>query len=104
MTTEQIQSCIAERENILAWQKIAKKREMELRIAICSALLPQPIFGKIRGTFNGRPYSIEYPYKLEVDKAAIGSILANMPEGTGDKCIKYEPSLIKKGDNKLPDH
>jgi len=103
MIATQIQSLIAERQSILDWQAIAKKREMELRIMICNALVPKPIFGKNKGLFNGNPFIIDYPQKLEVDPASIENVLLAM-EGAGDNCIKREPKLSKSEYNKLPDH
>ena len=104
MNQQEIIAALKERADIMKWLSVATKREMELRIHIANALVPDIKFGKNKGEFIGFPFVVELPATLKVDPASIDTILKKINVTSCDDCIKREPSLDKKKFKKLPKH
>lgn len=104
MNEQEIITTLTEHKKILDWLAVGKKREMELRIKICNALVPKPKFGRNKGEFIGFPFIVELPQTLSVDPATIDNVLKEIKVDSCDECIKREPKLAKGKYNALPKH
>lgn len=78
--------------------------EREARKKVIELLFPNPLEGVNNCDINnGYCAKLTYPMRREIDKAALNSVLANMPEGSADRLITYKPLLDVREYRKLDD-
>lgn len=96
-------SALAEWSSINIELKVLKEKEMLLRKQIVDSCFPKPKEGS--NTLDlANDWKLKCNYKLsrKVDKAAIKSVLAEMPEGSEEKLINYKPELKLTAYKNLP--
>ena len=104
LTPRKLNALIKERDEIVAWMETARARELELRKAICKALVPKPKEGTNKGVHDGREFVYTNKINVDIDMAALPAVLKKLPKGTEDLCVNYNPKLIKAGYKGLPKH
>lgn len=109
----QLKLWIEEREKIQQWMETAKKRELELRGLIASAIFTKEANGyfhegtsNVRSLVDGAVYNahLKQPYKREIMVELMAPTLteANLPPETVSKLIKTSYELSVKEYRALP--
>ena len=104
MQKKKLHAILKDWSEMVAWLSKAKEDEMVLRKQLIEHFFPDPTEGTNKVEYENHIFVFNNQYKRDIDQAVLDSVLEKLPEGTEDKCIKYKPSLIKKGYDALPAH
>jgi len=104
MQTKTLNKKILAWVNITKWLNKAKDDQSKLREEIIEHFFPDPKEGTNKVEYNGFVFIYSHKIERKIDEAALPAVLKKLPKGTEDRCVKYKPSLIKKGYDLLPEH